>query len=118
MDRLTELWRYPVKSMTGERVGESDVTERGVHGDRTCAIVDADTGKIASAKRPKLWGDLLSFSARLRGDVVEITFPDGRTATAADATIDADLGAALGREVRLSAKAERGARLDEVWLDD
>lgn len=31
---ITELWRYPVKSMQGERVTESEVTEGGLVGDR------------------------------------------------------------------------------------
>jgi MOSC domain-containing protein len=32
--RVTEIWRYPVKSMGGERVDAVAVGERGVHADR------------------------------------------------------------------------------------
>ena len=34
------LWRYPVKSMMGEELNSSEVTERGLLGDRQFAIVD------------------------------------------------------------------------------
>jgi|HubBroStandDraft_5_1064220.scaffolds.fasta_scaffold86897_2 uncharacterized protein YcbX len=34
------LWRYPVKSMMGERVETVIVTERGILGDRAYALVD------------------------------------------------------------------------------
>lgn len=46
---VVSLWRYPVKSMMGEELNASDVTERGLLGDRAYALVDASTGKIASS---------------------------------------------------------------------
>ncbi len=36
--RIQELWRYPVKSMAGERVDSVEVTEAGIVGDRTVLI--------------------------------------------------------------------------------
>ena len=56
--RVTELWRYPVKSMRGERVEASEVGPTGLRGDRAYAVVDAETGKVGSAKHPRLWADL------------------------------------------------------------
>jgi uncharacterized protein YcbX len=47
---VASLWRYPVKSMMGEELGASELSERGLLGDRTYALVDRSTGKIASAK--------------------------------------------------------------------
>ena len=32
--RVTELWRYPVKSMRGERLDDALLTDDGVTGDR------------------------------------------------------------------------------------
>jgi uncharacterized protein YcbX len=58
---VVALWRYPVKSMLGEELNSSYVTERGVVGDRTYAVVDKQTGKIASAKNPRKWGKLFDF---------------------------------------------------------
>ncbi|MEA2387418.1 MAG: uncharacterized protein QOG41_191, partial [Thermoleophilaceae bacterium] len=60
---VTELWRYPVKSMGGERLEPGVAGQRGLAGHRAWAIVDTETGKVASAKRPKLWGSLLECTA-------------------------------------------------------
>jgi uncharacterized protein YcbX len=49
---VVSIWRYPVKSMLGEELNSSFVTERGLVGDRAYAIVDEVTGKVASAKNP------------------------------------------------------------------
>jgi uncharacterized protein YcbX len=58
---VVSLWRYPVKSMMGEELNSSHVTERGLIGDRTYAVVDKQTGKVASAKNPRKWGKLFDF---------------------------------------------------------
>ena len=44
---VVALWRYPVKSMMGEELNASEVTDRGLLGDRQFAVVDASTGKVA-----------------------------------------------------------------------
>src|SRR3984893_17587747 len=88
---VVSIWRYPIKSMLGEEVNASDVTERGLLGDRAYALVDQVTGKVASAKNPRKWGKLFDFRASLLespnpgGTVppVRITFPDG-TQTSSD----------------------------------
>ncbi|HSL57450.1 MAG TPA: MOSC N-terminal beta barrel domain-containing protein [Acidimicrobiales bacterium] len=91
-----ELWRYPVKSMQGERVDTAGVGPRGLLGDRRWAVVDLTTGLALTARRePRL----LFATARLgddRGDTVAITLPDGSTADG-----DADLSAWLGHPVAL-----------------
>jgi MOSC N-terminal beta barrel domain len=60
---ITAIWRYPVKSMTGEELDASAVTEQGVLGDRAYALIDAETGKVASAKNPKRWPNLFQCHA-------------------------------------------------------
>src|SRR5664279_2422879 len=60
------IMRYPVQSMLGERLDQCEMGTGGVDGDRTHALVDPSTGKIASAKQPNLWRDLLAFSAKTR----------------------------------------------------
>src|SRR5439155_12378535 len=82
---VAALWRYPVKSMLGEELTASDVDERGLIGDRGYAIIDAETGKIASAKHPGKWNVLLHMRARYDDEPivgepvppVVITLPDG-----------------------------------------
>jgi uncharacterized protein YcbX len=121
---VTALYRYPVKSMLGEPLERCRVDERGLAGDRAYALVDVETGTVASAKVPRLWGGLLGFSARCVGEPerdaappVEITFPDGSVHHSGDADIDAALSAAVGRDVRLIATPPEGAGFEEVWPD-
>ncbi|WP_147256917.1 MOSC domain-containing protein [Pseudonocardia hierapolitana] len=121
---VTALYRYPVKSMLGESLQRCRVDERGIVGDRAYALVDVETGTVASAKVPRLWGGLLGFSAHCvdepERDVapsVEITFPDGSVHHSGDADIDAALSAAIGRDVRLIATPPEGAGFEEVWPD-
>ncbi|HEX8769156.1 MAG TPA: MOSC N-terminal beta barrel domain-containing protein, partial [Acidimicrobiales bacterium] len=74
--KVLQLWRYPVKSMAGERLGESAVDELGLRGDRRWGLVDLDTGKVLTAKRE---GRLLFARARLvADDQVEVELPDGQ----------------------------------------
>jgi uncharacterized protein len=55
---VEELWRYPVKSMIGEQLVATEVTESGLLGDRAFALRDISDGKIASAKNPRKWPNL------------------------------------------------------------
>jgi MOSC domain-containing protein len=50
---VVSLWRYPVKSMMGEELNSTDVTELGLLGDRAYALVDSSDGKTATAKNPR-----------------------------------------------------------------
>jgi len=45
---VVSLWRYPVKSMMGEELNATEVTERGLLGDRAYALVDSSDGKVAT----------------------------------------------------------------------
>src|SRR5215470_13184624 len=58
---VAALWRYPVKSMRGEELDSSEVTDRGLLGDRAYALVDLETGKVVSAKNPRKWPNMLEF---------------------------------------------------------
>jgi uncharacterized protein YcbX len=112
---VRDLWRFPVKSMQGERVDEVDVTTSGIVGDRVYAVVDGESNKVGSAKHPRLWGALLQARARTDGDDVVITFPDGTERGVDDADIDDRLSALLGRPARLTATAPERARYLAVW---
>src|SRR6476661_3017005 len=63
--KVVSLFRYPVKSMMGEELNATDVTEYGLLGDRAYALVDSSDGKIASAKNPRKWPNLFDFRATL-----------------------------------------------------
>ena len=47
---VSELWRFPVKSMAGERLETAELSLNGVVGDRAYALIDLETGKKVSAK--------------------------------------------------------------------
>lgn len=90
---VSELWRYPVKSMQGERLDSARVDEFGIIGDRGWALVDAETSLALTARRePKL----LFAAARIVDDEVVVTLPDG-----AETTEDQALSAWVGRDVQL-----------------
>jgi MOSC domain-containing protein len=97
--RVVELWRFPVKSLGGERLPAADVGPEGLAGDRQWALFDTDSGFGLTARRVP---DLLFATARLRPDgAVEVVLPDG-TVTADDDV----LSTWLGRPVALRAAGE------------
>ncbi|MEE1783287.1 MOSC N-terminal beta barrel domain-containing protein [Streptomyces sp. SP17BM10] len=101
--------RYPVKSLLGEELPRAEVTGRGLAGDRARALLDVGTGRIASAKHPRLWADLLGFTARTAADgTVAITGPDERGVD------EEGLSEALGRKVTLIAERPPGAAVERA----
>jgi uncharacterized protein len=125
LGQITALHRYPVKSMQGEALEESWANERGLLGDRAWALIDPATGKIASAKQPRLWRRLLECHARFteppRPDAtlpsVQITLPDGAQYLCDDPEASKALSELLGRPVVLSATAQRAASYEDYWPD-
>lgn len=123
--RVVSLWRYPVKSMLGEELNATEVTERGLLGDRTYAVVDSEDGKAATAKNPRKWPRLFDFGAtfveppRLAGKVppVRIAFPDGATIASDQHDLDRILSKALNREVTFRAAQPGGINAEEYWPD-
>ena len=97
--RVQEIWRFPVKSMQGERLTEANIGPTGIDGDRGWALLDVESGKHLTARRVP---ELLFASARLAGPSaaagVRITLPDGN-----ETDSDHTLSAWLGRPVRLEA---------------
>ena len=115
---VAALRRYPVKSMLGEGVDASDVTFTGLAGDRRLAVLSRTTGKIASAKLPRLWRDLLTLSATAGEGAAEgsvrITLPEGKTVWSDDPDVDAVLSGLLDEPVTLAATPPPGAALDRA----
>ena len=119
---VTTLSRYPAKSMLGEARDTLTVAARGIVGDRAWAVLDEATGKVASAKRPKLWRDLLGCTARTLdeadGGAVEITLPNGAARRAGDPRLDALLSALTGRAVRLASRPPIAAEIDRSFPEE
>lgn len=125
---IASLWRYPVKSMRGEELPAAELTEYGLLGDRTYALIDGSDGKAATAKNPAKWPTLFGFSATFvdqpKSGValpsVRITLPNGSTVSSIARECHEILSKALNREVTLGT-AERGrvsgvhASLPAAW---
>ena len=96
---VSQLWRYPVKSMVGSRVDSIELDSLGIVGDRTWAVRDLERGGIRGAKKI---GPLMQLAARDVDDGhVEITLPDGSVVSTADTDVDERVSAALDHRVRL-----------------
>ena len=123
--KVVSIWRYPVKSMMGEELNSSYVTERGLIGDRVYAIIDQQTGKVASAKNPGKWGKLFDFRAAFIDSLqtvdnippVRITFPDGSQIFSDHGDIDCTLSKVLGREVSVMNASLTSPSYEEYWPD-
>ncbi|MCL7459559.1 MOSC N-terminal beta barrel domain-containing protein [Micromonospora echinofusca] len=116
--RLAQLWRYPVKSMLGERLPAADVGPAGVAGDRRLALRHRGTGRVASAKHPRLWRGLLALHATgAAPGPVRITLPDGRAVSSVDPDVDDVLSRVLDAPVTLIDRPPAGAVLDRADPD-
>ena len=122
---VVSLWRYPVKSVMGEELNATEVTQRGLLGDRAYAVVDTSDGKAATAKNPRKWPRLFDFRATFveparptaKLPPVRIALPDGMTVTSDQDDLNQILSKALSRRVTFRA-AQRGAvNAEEYWPD-
>lgn len=102
---ISSLHRYPVKSMQGESLPSVDLDVNGVVGDRTWALRDTETGKLVSAKRPRLWRAMLDCTATGTGDDVVVTTPTGEALGIKDPGLPVAMEALLGRHVAVEAAA-------------
>lgn len=107
--RVLEIWRYPVKSLQGERVDATTLGPEGIDGDRQLAIFDVETGFGLTGRREAA---LLFASARIVDGRVEVTLPDGSIAHDDDA-----LSAWIGRPVALRSTSDAEERRFESPVD-
>ena len=95
--RVAELWRYPVKSMAGERLSETMLAPLGLPGDRELVVVDG-TGRIVTSRTKP--GLLRLRATRDADGRVQV---DGREWTSPE--VEARVRAAAGPDARLVAVA-------------
>ncbi|HEX8145708.1 MAG TPA: MOSC N-terminal beta barrel domain-containing protein [Pyrinomonadaceae bacterium] len=104
--KVKEVWRYPLKSMAGERLEGAGVGARGLWGDRGWALRDEEAGEIRGAK---ISPALMLCAARYREEPAaegapphaDITLPGGRETSTDDPKINELLSELLGRRVTL-----------------
>jgi uncharacterized protein YcbX len=104
---LSEIWRYPVKSLGGERMTEAVIDLDGIPGDRIVHVEDRRGHFVTSRSRP----GLLLPRATLGADGEPLV--DGRPWT--DSGVAADVEKAAGAGARL-VREESLARFDVMPL--
>ncbi len=109
MGTVTQIWRYPVKSVGGEPLTEATVTELGVVGDRAFGLFDPATDTVLTARRCPA---LLMASAHYDDGEVALRLPDG-----SETADDEVLSRWLGQDVELRAAAGQSGGTYEVPLD-
>lgn len=122
---IAALWRFPVKSMGGERLESAEITAAGVLGDRAYALVDTQTGKVVSAKSAKLFPGMLACTAAFveapasGGPLppVRITLPGGTTVRSDAGDADAVLSHHFGRAVTLTHVSPAVPTIDQYYAD-
>ncbi len=115
---ITQIWRFPVKSIRGESLQNAEITELGIEHDRGWGVFDVDTGNVLTARRTP---ELLFASAAVVDGEVTITLPDETTVTGVGASTDERLSAWLGRAVELRPAGDEGGTYEnpmDVENDD
>src|SRR5438128_2478283 len=96
---IQQIWRYPVKSMAGEKLPECTVGSLGLPGDRGWAIRDEIKSEIKTGTRIPLLMQCASRYLEQPSDEniphVSITLPDGSTVTSDDPDVNARLSSIL-----------------------
>jgi MOSC domain-containing protein len=108
---VVELWRYPVKSMQGERLLEASIEMDGLVGDRRWAVRDEQTGRVLTGRRePRLLEAAATFGDD--GGAPTIVLPDGARLEGDGAATDGVLSDWLARPVRLVPATDVGDRAE------
>ena len=95
---VTQIYRYPVKSMMGETLSEADIGEVGIPGDRGWAVRDEKRGGIRGGKKIP---QLMTLAAQSGAAAPLITAPDGDSASASAEGINQWLSDKLNHPVTL-----------------
>ena len=103
---ITDIFRYPVKSMKGHSLTSALMTKRGIPGDRAWALKDEERGGIKGGKRfPQLLSMTPVFASEPNeqniSPTVSITLQDGQVVSSTDPDINATLSKAVGSPVSL-----------------
>ncbi len=104
--KVAEMWRYPVKSLRGQRLRGASISHRGLPDDRRWAIRDRVSDLVLSAKRePRLF----QARATVHDGQALIETDAGTVFHAADPDIERELGGWLDRQVTLEDSTAPGS---------
>lgn len=98
------VWRYPVKSMAGERLTSAPLTFQGIPGDREYAFVKADSRSSFPWLTGRDLPSLLHYHASYRADEkspVLVRTPAGQAFAADSDELSRELASASGKQIHL-----------------
>src|SRR5487761_977322 len=110
MASVAEVWRYPVKSMAGERLDSCEVTETGLVGDRRWALVDGSPNRAGKPLTIREEDQLMRYRAGLANGALEVVTPRGEVA-GMDGRLVSRLAAETSRPLTL--RELEGANFDD-----
>lgn len=118
--KVASIWRYPVKSMMGEELNASEITKKGLLGDRAYGVFDNETGKLANAKNPQKWPNMFQYRAQFMEPPqmdaamppVRITFPNGDSIISTDDEKNALLSNSFNRNVHLASPTSKDVQFE------
>ena len=109
-----------MKSMMGEEMNACDITEKGLLGDRVYGLIDAETGKLADAKNPKIWPSMFHYRASFTAPVelsksipsVRITFPNGQFVESGESDVNSRLSQSFQRSVTIASPSSSAVEFE------
>jgi uncharacterized protein len=107
---VAEIWRYPVKSMAGEKLTSAGLTDTGLDGDRRWALVDGTVNRAGKLLTIRQDESLMTYRASVKGDSVEVVTPSGEALRLDDALVSG-IAQKSGRPLTLRDLA--GANFDD-----
>lgn len=122
---VAAIRRHPLKSAQGEELERVEIGARGVPGDRVWALIDRETGRVASAKLPRLWASVLAMRPAFVSEPVpgeptpslRIALPDGREVLTGEPGTDDAVSTAVGRAVTVSPTPPEEPTIEKEFPD-
>ncbi|HVC38392.1 MAG TPA: MOSC domain-containing protein [Candidatus Dormibacteraeota bacterium] len=99
--QVAQLWRYPVKSLAGERVGAVELADRGIAGDRRLAAFALVARRRDQPLSARDVPRLLRFRGRFRSGSAEVSGPDLEWSPWKAEAVGSRLNQECGRELEL-----------------
>ncbi|WP_297724493.1 adenylate/guanylate cyclase domain-containing protein [Limnohabitans sp. Rim8] len=118
LDVLDSIWRYPVKSMAGEKLASVFVSDKGIVGDRVYAFVNEESNRTAVVRK---WAEsLLNYHPQFASEPgpnlpvppLRIVMPSGDTLSSVDSDLEEKISTVFERKLKLMTTAPPGLLIE------
>jgi len=118
IDCVESIWRYPVKSMAGEKLQSVFVSDKGLLGDRVYAFVDQHSNRAAVVRK---WAEnFLNYHPHFASEPhpespvppLKIVMPSGETLTTVDSDLEERISKVFERTLTLISTAPPGLLIE------